>query len=114
MLEVEAGRGVTNYQFLKDLFQVGISNEDPRNTRLAAHRRNGFTEVRLVLSHHLGQVIAELESNAMAWIRVDQRLPQFLGRKDMPQRGWTETFGPEGPSNAEVVSKLEALAAELF
>ena len=94
--------------------KIGISNEDPRDTRLSAHRRNGFSEVRLILSHHLGHVIAELESRAMAWIRVDQGLPQFLGKEDMPQRGWTETFGPEGPSNAEVVSKLEDLAEELF
>jgi len=86
--------------------KIGISNLDDQKTRLRAHRANGFTEVVFVFEHERGELIARLETSVMAWIRVDLGLPQFLGRADMPQRGWTETFSMDGPTNDEIVDRI--------
>jgi hypothetical protein len=93
--------------------KIGISNIDAKNTRLNAHRRNGFGKEIFILSGDLGFQIAELEMSVMAWLRVDCRLPQYLDKQDMPQRGWTETFSTEGPSNLEVIAKIKELAEKI-
>lgn len=93
--------------------KIGISNVDPKNTRLNAHRRNGFEEELFILASDSGSQIAELEAKVMGWIRVDCGLPQYLGKQDMPQGGWTETFSAGGPSNHEVIAKIKELAEKI-
>lgn len=94
--------------------KVGISNTDPRNFRLNAHRINGFENELLILSNESGSKIAELETQVLAWIRLDCGLPRYLGKADMPQQGWTETFSTNGPSNEEVIKKIRELAASIL
>lgn len=94
--------------------KLGISNLDKNKTRLRAHGANGFTEVIFYFEHASGELIASLESSALAWIRVDHGLPQLLGKADMPQRGWTETFSFDGPSNAEIVDHIIFLSEKLI
>jgi hypothetical protein len=41
-------------------------------------------------------------------------MPPFLGKAEMRQtRGWTETFSMDGPSDAEIIVRIEAEFAKL-
>ena len=94
--------------------KLGISNLDEDKTRLNVHKRNGFKELIFYLEHSSGSLVANIEEMTLAWIRLDHGLPQFLDKKDMPQRGWTETFSLDGPSNSEIVDHIIAIAESLI
>ena len=54
-----------------------------------------------------GGLIRQLETSLFDWIRVDLKLPSFLGAEEMGrQGGWSETFSSEGPSNEQIVKEI--------
>jgi hypothetical protein len=74
---------------------------------LAYFRRNGWRIVKTVENENARE-IRLLESILLGWIRIDLGLPSYLNSKQMGRRGgWTETFSLEGPSNAEVMRRIE-------
>jgi Probable Zinc-ribbon domain len=85
--------------------KVGITNVG--TDRLAYFRRNGWRIVKTVENENARE-IRLLESILLGWIRIDLGLPAYLNSKQMGRRGgWTETFSLEGPSNAEVMRRIE-------
>lgn len=86
--------------------KVGITNTHNRYDRVAAFKFNGWTVVKKWPME--GRTARAIESLALAWIRGELRLPQYLGRQDMRRTGGeTETFSSDGPSDREVIRKIE-------
>ena len=91
--------------------KVGITNEG--TTRIAEFVRTGWSVVNL-MEHDDGQLVATVEKAIFRWLRHELAMPIFLGREEMWRtRGWTETFSLEGPSDAEVIARIEAEFARL-
>lgn len=91
--------------------KVGITNVG--KSRLKKFSNFGWETVNLLESPD-GQYIARIEKALLQEIRVNFQLPQLLGKEEMRTTGgWTETFSIDGASNAQIVSKIEQLAAEL-
>jgi hypothetical protein len=66
------------------------------------------------LEHPNGRVISNIETAFFRWLRDEVELPSYLGREEMRQTGgWTETFSMEGPSDAEVIARIEAEFARI-
>lgn len=88
--------------------KVGITNTHNRYDRVKAFEQQGWVTVRQWPM--LGRWARVVESQAFAWIRGELDLPQFLTADEMGRTGGaTETFSAEGPSNAEVIEKLEGI-----
>jgi DNA-directed RNA polymerase subunit RPC12/RpoP len=86
--------------------KIGITNIDRNNTRLSGFAKQGWKEV-LIIEHKDGSLIQSIEKEILKWIREDQGLPIYLTAKEMGrQGGWTETFSLEGPSNKEIVKRI--------
>jgi hypothetical protein len=92
--------------------KIGITNLVNRGDRIADFKELGWTEVKTWVRG--GQVIRDAETTTLRWIRKDLGLPQFLGKEEMgPHGGQTETFSNDGPSNLEVIEKVELVLANL-
>jgi hypothetical protein len=77
--------------------KVGICGADDRNTRIAAHQRNGwhpYQQLRLPI----GEQARQVEQIVLARLRREYQLTAYMSAETMPQGGWTETF------DAEIVS----------
>jgi hypothetical protein len=91
--------------------KVGITNAG--TGRLAVFKRVGWQQL-LVRDSEDGELVRRVESAVIRWLRVEHALPQHLGRDEMRLTGgWTETFSMEGPSDAEVIARIEAEFARL-
>lgn len=85
--------------------KVGITNLG--TDRLAHFQRRGWHIVKTVDSDS-GRQIRQIESLLLAWIRFDCQLPSHLTPKQMGRRGgWTETFSFDGPTNTEVMERIQ-------
>jgi len=92
--------------------KVGISNLKSSKTRLRHWSYQGFSTV-FTVSHPSGALIADLEKVILEdWIRADLGLGQHLSSDEIVG-GFTETFAPNSPTNAEVVEKINQVFAEL-
>jgi hypothetical protein len=86
--------------------KVGITNV---GTDRLAHFENNEWEKVLLVQHERGIIVRHLESAILSWIRKDLSLPEFLGKEEMGRRGgWTETFSLEGPTNEEIIERINA------
>jgi hypothetical protein len=91
--------------------KVGITNVG--TTRLLDFSRIGWDVVYLVEAPN-GHSVPRVERAVFQWLREDHRLPFYLGREEMGRTGgWTETFSLEGPSDAEIIARIEAEFAKL-
>ena len=85
--------------------KIGITNTTGH--RLAEFKRKGWIVLYETVSAD-GSFIFSIERAMLIWIRQEFQLPIYLGRKEMGNgSGWTETFGFEGPSNAEVITRID-------
>jgi hypothetical protein len=92
--------------------KIGISNLTSSKTRLRHWSYQGFTVLHVV-SHSRGDLIARLENALLRdWIRGELGLGQYLGPDEI-LGGFTETFAPDHPANAEVIFKITQLFEEL-
>jgi hypothetical protein len=102
------------YLLVHDGYQarkIGITNLD--GTRLGRFQQKGW-QPRKVFDSVSGDNAMKVERNVFAWLRKDCGLPVFLGRSEMGVvGGWTETFSLEGPSDAEVIARIEAEFARI-
>ena len=91
--------------------KVGITNVGTK--RLANFARSGWQVVSIVETDE-GASVALVERAIFGWLRKELQMPAYLGRAEMRQMaGWTETFSMEGPSDAEVIARIEAEFARL-
>lgn len=85
--------------------KVGIANQDSQ--RLDSWVANGW-EVLFKFQSENGQLILNLETHILRWIRRDLEYPPYLGVEEIGKlRGWSETFTIDGISNQEVISRIE-------
>lgn len=92
--------------------KVGITNVG--TDRLAYFKRKGWRIILTVQSDN-ARHIRHLESVLLGWLRLDLGLPAHLTSKQMGRRGgWTETFSNLGPSNAEVVERIQVGTGFVF
>jgi len=93
--------------------KVGITNRDAIPNRVQGFERLGWTVVR-TWSNSDGLTIQKLESSILTWIRDTLMLPPYLSRIETGhQGGWSETFSEDGPTNQEIVARIEAEFARL-
>ena len=86
--------------------KIGITNPGRKTDRLAGYGP-GWT-INATYRHRDGFIIRQVETNLLRWLRKDLGLPAFLGKEEMPKTGgYSETFSSEGPSDLEVVAKIE-------
>jgi hypothetical protein len=91
--------------------KIGITNTG--TDRLKNFQSRGWDVLHSVETSR-GAIARELEVALFSWLRQDLELPQFLGPQEMGSRGgWTETFSSEGPSNLEVIGRIDAELARL-
>ena len=85
--------------------KVGITNAG--TDRLTYFNRNGWETIKTIESS-TGRPIRQIESILLGWIRLECELPAYLTAKQMGRRGgWTETFSFDGPTNEEIVARIE-------
>jgi hypothetical protein len=85
--------------------KVGIANAN--SSRLEDFASEDWQVVK-TYEIQKGELVQELETEILRWIRKELRLPPFLGPEEMGKYGgWSETFSSEGPSNSEIVSKID-------
>jgi hypothetical protein len=93
--------------------KIGITNVDARQSRLEALRTVGF-EVVEVWQREDGQVIRDLETKALRWVRKDLGLGPYFGSEEMGRiGGWTETFSLADLTTEEVCAKITDLLAQI-
>jgi hypothetical protein len=92
--------------------KIGITNTERRYDRIAAYG-SGW-EVVFTTSHDDGQLVRDLETQVLRWLRKDVGLPPYLGKEEMGAAGGhTETFSLEGVSNREVLTKIRGVLKSL-
>jgi hypothetical protein len=87
--------------------KVGITNQGIRTDRLLGFAEHGWQEV-AVFNIEDGTLARKVETSVLRWIRRDCDLPPYLGKQEMGRMaGWRETFSSDGPTNTEVVEKIQ-------
>jgi hypothetical protein len=90
--------------------KIGITNVDIRTDRLNAWNQRGWRTVKTYRGD--GFTILTLETLVLRWVRKDLGLPPYLGQSEVGGiGGWSETFSGEGPSNFEIIIKIDELLA---
>lgn len=94
--------------------KIGITNSSNRGSRVSRFEFKGWRVVHTV-EHQSGSLIRELERLTLQkWIRMELGLPVKLAKSDMGGIGGeTETFSFSGPSNTEVIEKIDSLFSQL-
>jgi hypothetical protein len=86
--------------------KVGITNHERKFDRIALYGTE-WTTLK-TYTHIDGQVIRDLETTMLRWLRKDLKMPAYLGKAEMGRAGgFSETFSMEGPSDYEVMQKVE-------
>ena len=93
--------------------KIGITNIDAKQSRLDALRTVGFQVVE-TWQRQDGQVIRDLETKALRWVRKELGLGPYFGKEEMGRiGGWSETFSMDDLSTEEVCNKIGGLLLEL-
>ena len=86
--------------------KVGIgTTTNIRKDRIKSHQKHGWTLVKR-LDFEVGEQAFELEQKILAWLRIELKLPPYLSKHEMPQRGETETVGSDSISLEELWAKV--------
>ena len=84
-----------------------------RLSRLEALRTVGF-EVVETWQREDGQVIRDLETKALRWVRKELGLRPYFGREEMGRvAGWSETFSMADLTTKEVCAKISDLLSQI-
>lgn len=87
--------------------KVGITNVGTRNSRIEILRKFGFETVKTWVEND-GQIIRELETQTLRYIRNDLGLPPYLGKADLGSTaGWKETFSREGITQLDLIHWID-------
>jgi recombinational DNA repair protein (RecF pathway) len=97
-----------NHRSLK----IGIGNNKTRLNRISEHEKNGW-ELLERMDFLTGEQAYQVEQEVLAWIRLTCGLKPFLSPKEMPQRGWTETFSDSGITTEEVWKKVHSVTQSI-
>lgn len=93
--------------------KIGITNLETKASRLKDFSTLGWGEV-CVIQDEDGLLVRNVESQVLSWIRKDLGLPPYLSKAEMGRHGGhSETFSIEGPSNQEVIRKIQSSFQDL-
>lgn len=92
--------------------KIGIGNVGRKQDRLKQHQNYGWL-VLYKYTFESGEFAYTIEQNLLRWLKKEKQLPNFLGKSDMPQGGWTETFSADEISIFELRIKFENLVLAL-
>jgi hypothetical protein len=93
--------------------KIGITNIHKTEIRIRAFENAGWKLVQR-WDHQAGYVARALEHNLLrSWIQGVLEMAPVLERQDLKLGGYSETFGLDGPSNAEIVAKGDLLFKRL-
>jgi hypothetical protein len=86
--------------------KVGIgTTSNIRKDRVKSHQKHGWTLVKR-LDFEVGEQAFQLEQRILTWLRIELKLPPYLSKHEMPQRGETETVGSDSISLEEIWKKV--------
>ena len=88
--------------------KIGISGDG--KSRLSDHERRGW-HILATLKIENGEKALKLEQSMKRWLRQEKKLPQYLGKEEMPQRGETETFASDELDAEEIWTKVLEIVA---
>ncbi len=92
--------------------KIGITNLGSAQERIQSFAKNGWEPFQRW--EMVGDLARRVEAEILNWIRKDLGLPQFLTREEMGRlAGETETFSIDGPSNEDIVTKVESVLRRL-
>ena len=91
--------------------KIGITNEGLRNNRLKKHVSHGW-EIYRVKEFFDGEIAYKIEQSILHWWRLELQLPAYLGVKEMPQRGFTETVDAREIELDEIWSRVIAISSD--
>ena len=74
--------------------KVGISNDDIRTNRIAAHKKNGW-QLNKSYKFKTGAEASDCETAILRHLRINLKLGVHLSANLMPQGGYTETVDGE-------------------
>lgn len=93
--------------------KIGITNVEAKKNRVKGLLKAGWVQIK-TFQNEDGQLILDLETEILRWIRRDLGLPAYLGPQEMRSTGGaSETFSSEGISNNEVLEKIEEVYQKL-
>lgn len=93
--------------------KIGIANTQAKKNRVKEFLKAGWEQI-FELKDQNGQIILDLETQVLRWIRQDLGLPPYLSRADMTSTGGaSETFSADGISNYEVIQKITEIHQRL-
>jgi Probable Zinc-ribbon domain len=100
------------------LFHPELTSRKVGITNVTGQRLSGFVGrgwvILYTVSSQDGNLILAVEASVLSWIRKDLGLPPHLGPRETGNRGgWSETFSSDGPSDAEVIERINSTLAEL-
>ncbi|MDH6240210.1 zinc-ribbon domain-containing protein, partial [Aurantimicrobium minutum] len=92
--------------------KIGITNHTRKYDRLSAYGQDWATV--WTYESEDGQVIRDLETTLLRWLRKELQLPVYLGKEEMGRAGGqSETFTMDGPNDNEVIMKIEGVLSKL-
>lgn len=94
--------------------KIGIAGRGIPYDRIGHHRRNGWEKTFYVLECPTGEQAARIEMAVKLSLRAEHGTNGYLGRTDMPQGGWTETFSESDVPAAELQRLVQIAAAEVL
>lgn len=87
--------------------KLGITNVESSSQRLDLWKRLGF-EITFISKVRSGRKVKAAESKILkGWIRDELGIGIWLSPDEMPN-GFTETFGPDFPTNEEIIRRINS------
>jgi hypothetical protein len=93
-------------------YKVGVARGD--SSRLRQHKEQGWELIRL-WNFVNGALAYSVEAKVLNWVRNDLGLRSYLGREQMTQGGWSETFELDAVSIPKLtahISRVSKIANE--
>ena len=92
--------------------KAGITNQGIKTDRIKKWVDLGWDVVQLWV-HEDGQITRDLETAFFRWVRLDLGLPPYLSIDEMTRAGWKETFSADGPSDIDLIARIDELDKSL-
>jgi recombinational DNA repair protein (RecF pathway) len=93
--------------------KIGIAGKKRNNSRLREHTRQGWIVLK-TMDFEVGDDAYEVEQLTLLWVREDLGLPPYVGKRKMPQSGYTETINAEEIDALMIWKQVEKLSRSVL
>ena len=94
--------------------KIGIAGHGIPYDRIEHHLRNGWEKPLYVLECPSGEQAARIERTVMRSLQAKHSTSGYLGRTNMPQGGWTETFSESDVPATELLRLVQTVALKIL